>query len=258
MSERIVVAMTGGVDSSVAAALLVEQGTTSSASRCGCWESAGRPAAARSTTSSTRAASPSSSAFRFYVMDFRGRVRARGGGRLRRRVPSPAARRTRARAATSTSSSALLWQRARELGATMLATGHYARIGADRDGRRAAARRRRRRRTSRTSSSRSTRRSWRARCFPVGGLTQERGARARRQRAACRWRTSRTARRCASRRAATSAAFVGRRIAPRVPLRPGAIVDEQGTVLAAHAGIHRFTVGQRRGLGVAAAARRAT
>jgi tRNA-specific 2-thiouridylase len=33
--------------------------------------------------------------------------------------------------------------------------------------------------------------------------------------------------------------------------RPGAVVDRRGTVLASHNGQHRFTVGQRRGLGVA-------
>ena len=34
-------------------------------------------------------------------------------------------------------------------------------------------------------------------------------------------------------------------------VRPGEIVDEQGTVLGNHTGIHQYTVGQRRGLGVA-------
>jgi tRNA-specific 2-thiouridylase len=34
--------------------------------------------------------------------------------------------------------------------------------------------------------------------------------------------------------------------------REGEIVDEQGTVLARHRGAHHFTVGQRKGLGVAA------
>jgi tRNA-specific 2-thiouridylase len=34
--------------------------------------------------------------------------------------------------------------------------------------------------------------------------------------------------------------------------RPGEIVDRDGTVLAGHAGAHHFTVGQRKGLGVAA------
>ncbi len=36
-------------------------------------------------------------------------------------------------------------------------------------------------------------------------------------------------------------------------LRPGAIVDPEGNVVGRHEGIHRYTVGQRRGLGVAAA-----
>ncbi len=44
-------------------------------------------------------------------------------------------------------------------------------------------------------------------------------------------------------------AFVEARGAGRV--RPGAIVDAEGRVVGAHAGVHRFTVGQRKGLGVA-------
>lgn len=45
------------------------------------------------------------------------------------------------------------------------------------------------------------------------------------------------------------AAFVEREAAGRV--RPGPIVDEAGRVLAQHGGVHRFTVGQRKGLGIA-------
>jgi tRNA-specific 2-thiouridylase len=43
--------------------------------------------------------------------------------------------------------------------------------------------------------------------------------------------------------------FVSERAADR--LRPGPIVDENGRVVGQHAGVHRFTVGQRRNLGVA-------
>jgi tRNA-specific 2-thiouridylase len=43
--------------------------------------------------------------------------------------------------------------------------------------------------------------------------------------------------------------FVAERAGPRV--RPGPIVDETGRVVGAHEGVHRFTIGQRRGLGVA-------
>jgi tRNA-specific 2-thiouridylase len=45
------------------------------------------------------------------------------------------------------------------------------------------------------------------------------------------------------------ASFVEERAASRI--RPGPIVDETGRVIGEHAGVHRFTVGQRKGLGVA-------
>ncbi len=45
------------------------------------------------------------------------------------------------------------------------------------------------------------------------------------------------------------ASFVEERAKDRI--RPGAIVDAQGRVVGAHAGVHRFTIGQRKGLGVA-------
>jgi tRNA-specific 2-thiouridylase len=42
-------------------------------------------------------------------------------------------------------------------------------------------------------------------------------------------------------------AFLGARIG----IRPGAVVDQRGTVLASHDGVHGFTIGQRKGLGIA-------
>ncbi|HMJ56193.1 MAG TPA: tRNA 2-thiouridine(34) synthase MnmA [Polyangiaceae bacterium] len=44
-------------------------------------------------------------------------------------------------------------------------------------------------------------------------------------------------------------AFVDQRAGDRA--RPGAIVDGEGRVVGAHQGVHRFTIGQRKGLGVA-------
>ena len=43
--------------------------------------------------------------------------------------------------------------------------------------------------------------------------------------------------------------FVGGRSPARV--RPGRIVDDEGRTVGSHEGVHRFTIGQRRGLGVA-------
>ena len=50
------------------------------------------------------------------------------------------------------------------------------------------------------------------------------------------------------------ASFVERLSVP-AQLRPGSIVDTDGKHLSDHAGVHRFTVGQRRGLGVASGER---
>ena len=50
------------------------------------------------------------------------------------------------------------------------------------------------------------------------------------------------------------ASFVERR-SDRAQLRPGSIIDGDGKRLADHAGVHRFTVGQRRGLGIASGER---
>lgn len=44
--------------------------------------------------------------------------------------------------------------------------------------------------------------------------------------------------------------FIGR--AAGQPPPPGDIVDTSGTVIGRHRGIHRYTIGQRRGLGIAA------
>jgi tRNA-specific 2-thiouridylase len=46
------------------------------------------------------------------------------------------------------------------------------------------------------------------------------------------------------------ARFVEHRAAPE-QIRAGAVIDNSGNRLAEHAGVHRFTVGQRRGLGLA-------
>lgn len=43
--------------------------------------------------------------------------------------------------------------------------------------------------------------------------------------------------------------FVAQRAPERI--RPGPIIDEQGAQIGTHEGVHRFTIGQRRGLGVA-------
>ena len=50
------------------------------------------------------------------------------------------------------------------------------------------------------------------------------------------------------------ARFIGEQAGPRTP-PPGDFVDQAGNVLGRHLGIHHYTAGQRRGLGISAASR---
>jgi tRNA-specific 2-thiouridylase len=87
--------------------------------------------------------------------------------------------------------------------------------------------------------------------FPVGELTK----------ADVRRHATRLGLRTASKPDSQDVCFItrgGRRdfLAARLPDRAGPIVDREGEVVGRHDGYARFTVGQRRGLGVAAGTRR--
>ncbi|MCW5891790.1 MAG: tRNA 2-thiouridine(34) synthase MnmA [bacterium] len=148
-----------------------------------------------------------------------------------------------------------LWQRARELGADALATGHYARVALD------PATGRRRLRMAVDAGKDQTyflfmldHAALGRTLFPVGELTK---TEVRAQAAALGLPVAdkpESMEVCFVPRG-DAAAFVAAQ-APASALRPGRIVDGDGTLLGTHAGVHRFTVGQRRGLGVAAGAPR--
>jgi tRNA-specific 2-thiouridylase len=149
----------------------------------------------------------------------------------------------------------VLWQRARELGASRLATGHYARIGADPETGRALLR------TARDAAKDQTyflfalgHADLARTLFPVGELTK----------AEVRAEATALGLAVAGKPESMEVCFVPdgdtagfvERQAARDALRPGAIVDETGSEIGRHGGVHRFTVGQRRGLGVGGGARR--
>jgi tRNA-specific 2-thiouridylase len=244
--ERVVVAMSGGVDSSLAAALLVEQGYDVVGVSMRLWES--------ETTVESGCCSlddfldarrvADHLGIPFYVMDFRDEFRRavvepfvaeyRAG-----RTPNPCAR------CNQFVKFHVLWERARAFGAQWVATGHYARCrieegavellrGADAD------------KDQSYFLFGVEAELLRRTLFPVGALTKP------------------TVRREAARRGlpvagkpdsqevcfappGTYASFVERFPSPE-PIHAGNIVDANGAVLARHAGIHNFTVGQRRGL----------
>jgi tRNA-specific 2-thiouridylase len=251
--NRIVVAMSGGVDSSLAAALLVEQGYDVIGVAMRLWESGDSESGCCSLDDFLDARRVAEQlGIPFYVMDFRAAF-----GRAvvddfvaeyrRGRTPNPCAR------CNQFVKFSALWDRARELGASAIATGHYARLRSGADGPELL-------RGVDVDKDQSyflfavdpavlaqTR-------FPVGEMTKRtvRAEAARRGLAVAGKPDSQEV--CFAPRS-TYAAFVEQR-SSHEPLRPGAVVDEHGVELARHDGVHRFTIGQRRRLGVSGTAAR--
>jgi tRNA-specific 2-thiouridylase len=143
-----------------------------------------------------------------------------------------------------------LWHRARALDAAFIATGHYARIECDNAGRFHLMR------AADQSKDQSyflfslTQEQLSRTIFPLGGITKAEVRRRARELGLVNADKPESQEICFVPDGAY-ARFVERYAAPDA-LRPGRVIDDQGRVLARHDGVHRFTVGQRRGLGVAA------
>lgn len=249
--SRVVVAMSGGVDSSVAAALLAEEGhevvgitmhLAGDASRCCSLDDAddARRVAERL-------------GIRFFVANYTDAFRREviepfADAYLAGRTPIPCVacnRRFKFRH---------LLERAQALGADSVATGHYARIETDPAG----GRRRLRRAVDRAKDQSyflfDLDQDQLARIrFPLGGLTKRE----------VRERARALGLATAEKAESQEICFVPDGDYARVveSLRPGSlpgegeIVDGAGRVMGRHGGVHRFTVGQRRGIGVASAER---
>ena len=255
MKERIVVGMSGGVDSSVAAALLVEQGyDVVGITMRVAPPPAGAPEASRfgscCGTEATDDAREVARALgiRHYLLNMEdefeqkviGRfVAAYGAGR----TPVPCV------ACNSELKFGSLLGRARAWDAGAVATGHYARLARDpATGRHLLLRAIDPRKDQTDFLWPLTQAQLAAARFPVGALTKD--------------EVRATARRLglvtADKPESQEICFVPdddyrgflRRRAPEM-FEPGAIVDRQGSVVGIHAGIAAYTVGQRRGLGLA-------
>jgi tRNA-specific 2-thiouridylase len=253
MSTRVIVAMSGGVDSSVAAAILAEQGydvigiamrlasdTPSRSTRAGCcsyedFEDARRVAERMG--------------FPFYIVDLRADFMASVIAPFvdeyqHGRTPNPCLMCNRDIKFDR------LWLRANALGADYVATGHYARIVRDAGGSFHLLKAIDTRKDQSYFLFTLTQAQLSRTLFPLGAMTKEQ-VRARARALGLANADKPESQEICFVPDGDYAAFVAARSRPR-DIRAGAVVDAAGRRLADHQGIHRFTVGQRRGLGVAA------
>lgn len=247
-AERIVVAMSGGVDSSVAAARIVADGHDTVGITLHLAGNNSRCCSLADADDARRVAERLG--IRFFVANYRERFRrevmeAFADAYLAGRTPIPCV------TCNSRFKFDYLLERARVFGAEAVASGHYARVDTD-----PHTSRRRLRRAADPDKDQTyylfelTQDQLAQVRFPLGDLTKDR------VRAEARALGLSTAEKPESQ----EICFVpdGNYAAAVERLRPdklpgeGDIVDESGRVLARHRGIQHFTVGQRRGLGIAA------
>jgi len=142
-----------------------------------------------------------------------------------------------------------LLQQARALGAQRVATGHYARIGRASDGRLSLLRARDRSRDQSYFLHGLTQEQLAGASFPLGDLLKDDVRRLARE-AGLLVADKPDSQEICFVPDGDVAGFVERKASEMgLATRPGTLVDAAGNERGHHAGVHRFTVGQRRGLG---------
>jgi tRNA-uridine 2-sulfurtransferase len=142
-----------------------------------------------------------------------------------------------------------LWEEAEKMGAEMLATGHYARIEQDNSGRYILKKGRDGRKDQSYFLCQLTQEQLRHALFPIGNLTKDE----------VRKIAAELGLPTASRPESQEICFVPDNDHTRFLKehtrvdRPGPILDERGKTLGQHTGITAYTIGQRKGLQIAAA-----
>lgn len=245
---RVLVAMSGGVDSSVAAALLAEAGHALVGVTLHLWDAEGEHKVGRCCAPEDREDARRTCehlGIPHYVFDER--------EAFRREVVDPFV--AAYRAGTTPSPCVRCNQDvklggllaiAEEVGCTHVATGHYARVARDPSGRPLLLRGRDREKDQSYFLYGVPSVILDRLMFPLGELDKGR-TRAEGQRLGVpNWEKKDSQELCFVPDGDVGG-FVDRETGER---RTGRIVDETGAVLAVHDGVHRFTVGQRRGLGI--------
>ncbi len=251
--KRVLAALSGGVDSAVAAALLVEAGYEVIAiSLLLAGNSEGHDGGCCSIDDFQDARRVAEQlGIPYYVLNLKDAFRTRvmdvfTSEYLRGRTPNPCLLCNRDLKFD------LLWQRARELDAHFVATGHYARVTYDQSTDQYQLLRGTDQRKDQSYFLFTLSQAQLARTlFPVGHLTKNE------VRDKARALGLKLAEKPESQDICfvpdgNYARFIEERIAAakQQPVQTGEIVDEEGRVIGTHDGIHRFTIGQRRGLGV--------
>jgi len=255
MAERIVVGMSGGVDSSVAAALLVEQGydVIGVTMRVSPWSAPDEPTKRFGSCCGTEAADDARHVARalgipYYVLSMEGEFDRAVVGPFadayrRGETPVPCLQ------CNSELKFGSLLRRARAWEAAAVATGHYARVTRDAaTGRHLLLRARDARKDQTDFLWPLTQAQLEAARFPVGELAKDE----------VRGHARRLGLVTADKPESQEICFVPdddyrgflRRREPGV-FRAGPIVDREGRVLGMHGGVAGYTIGQKKGLGLA-------
>jgi len=248
-ARRVLVAMSGGVDSSVAAALLRDEGHDVTGVTLKLWGGASDSGCCSVSDVEDARRVAAQLGIPHYVFNFsddftRDVVHPYVAAYAAGTTPNPCVECNRA------VKFGRLLERARVLGFDAVATGHHARVEHV-DGRYSL------RRGADPAKDQSyvlymlTQRELARTVFPVGELTKS-DVRALAQRLGLRTATKPESMDVCFVKKGARAEF----LAARAEMTPGSIVDTSGTEVGAHHGVAVFTVGQRRGLGVASGERR--
>jgi len=251
--QKVVVGMSGGVDSSLAAALLKKQGygvigvTFRMWPKDECGSSAGRACCSLEAITRARAVAEDIG-IPYYVVDFSDHFKKEVidyfcAEYLRGRTPNPCV------VCNEKIKFGKLLERASSLGASLVATGHYARTGRDaRSGRSLLKEGRDRSKDQSYFLFRLSREQLEHAIFPLGDLTKEK-VRALAKRMGLKTYNTASSQDICFVQDLDYAEYISRKTG--VEIRSGEIVDARGTVLGRHKGIPFYTIGQRRRLGVA-------